>query len=127
MSQSVATAMSARNQVSALSREVTGLLVKAMTEATTSSGVNGIQGQTLLTSIEDAIFEIDSSPSEVQESESLLQTEDAPTVFASGTLPVRQARGKLQRIRALRSALYGPTPSEPGAIEALKKLLNEWD
>jgi hypothetical protein len=126
MSQRIATAMSARNQISALSREVIGLLVKAMTEATTSSGANGAQGQTLLTSIEDAIFEIDSNPSEIQESESLLAS-DEPTVFASGILPVRQQNGKLQRIRALRSTLYGPSPTEPGAIEALKTLLNEWD
>ena len=37
MSQSVVTELSSRNQIRALSREVIGLLVRAMTEATTIS------------------------------------------------------------------------------------------
>lgn len=126
MSQSVVTELSSRNQIRALSREVIGLLVRAMTEATTSSSANTVQGQTLLTSIEDAIFEIDSEPAELVEAAEVPGVAEEE-VFASGVLPTRRPEGKLQRIRALRRLLYGASIDEPGAVSALKTLLNEWD
>jgi len=126
MSQSVVTELSSRNQIRALSREVIGLLVRAMTEATTSSSANTVQGQTLLTSIEDAIFEIDSEPDELVEATEVPGVAEEE-VFASGVLPTRRPEGKLQRIRALRRLLYGASIDEPGAVSALKTLLNEWD
>lgn len=126
MSQSVVTELSSRSQIRALSREVIGLLVRAMTEATTSSSANTVQGQTLLTSIEDAIFEIDSEPAELVEAVEVPGVAEEE-VFASGVLPTRRPEGKLQRIRALRRLLYGASIDEPGAVSALKTLLNEWD
>lgn len=126
MSQDIKTAMSARSQIRSLSREVVGLLVRAMSEATTSSGANTVQAQTLITSIEDAIFEIDSEPDELVESTAVPGVVETD-VFASGVLPTRRPEGKLQRIRALRRLLYGASVDEPGAISSLKTLLNEWD
>jgi hypothetical protein len=125
MSSSVIAALSSRNQIRALSREVTGLLVRAMSESTASSGANGVQAQTLLTSIEDAVFEIDSEPEELVEPTGV-PVVDEEEAFASGVLPTRRPEGKLQRIRALRRLLYGASVEEPGAINALKTLLNEW-
>jgi hypothetical protein len=116
--------MTTRFQVRTAASDVSQLVVAALTEVT-SANANFSQSQTLVTSIEDAIFAIDSEAAELAES-SVLPTVDPQTLFSTGVLPTRESMGKLQRIRSLRNALYGDGVTGAGSIAGLKTLLAEW-
>ncbi len=115
--------MSTEADVSQAFQLVVALSVEALSETTTSS-VNYVQGHSLLTSIEDAVLEIDAEASEIVEANALAATGEDESPFSVGILPTRAAPGKLQRLRALRAKLLG-TPGSPGAIQGLRTVIQE--
>jgi hypothetical protein len=99
-----------------LSYHVSQLIIASVVE-TGLSGPNTSETSTFLTEIDNRILDIDSEAEEIVDSAEAVG-------FGSAAIPARATLGQIQKIRALRSSLFGTFDgSQTGALQALRSAL----